>query len=247
MLRTADEILDKLKEIKGFTTDTQLADFFGVKPNTISTWRKRGAPYDQIIALCDKEKIPIGWLIAGQLVSKYIEVDGKKVLTMADEPGLYKQAFIIEDGKIVKPEASEEKVDEFVYVPQVSGKISAGGGLVPENSVEMRIAFRRAWIMKRGDPKNMALIKVSGDSMEPTLQSGDLVLVDHGRDYLDPQGGIYAIAVDDTLMIKRLQPEYPNKKVQIISDNPKYKVMEAMIDQVHINGKVIWFGREIER
>jgi phage repressor protein C with HTH and peptisase S24 domain len=35
--------------------------------------------------------------------------------------------------------------------------------------------------------------------------------------------------------------------VQIISDNPKYKVMEAMIDQVHINGKVIWFGRDVER
>jgi len=147
-------------------------------------------------------------------------------------------------------EKSEDEHDpqgEFVFVPQVSGKISAGGGLVPENHIEMRIAFRRAWIMKRGDPKNMALIKVSGDSMEPTLQSGDLVLVDHGRDYLDPHGGIYAIALDDTLMIKRLQPEYPNKKVQIISDNPKYKVMEAMIDQVHINGKVIWFGREIER
>jgi len=74
-----------------------------------------------------------------------------------------------------------------------------------------------------------------------------LILIDHGRNYLDPHGGIYAIALDDTLMIKRLQPEYPNKKVQIISDNPKYKVMEAMIDQVHINGKVIWFGREIER
>ncbi len=36
-------------------------------------------------------------------------------------------------------------------------------------------------------------------------------------------------------------------KVQIISDNPKHKVMEAPIDQVHINGKVIWFGRDVER
>jgi len=35
--------------------------------------------------------------------------------------------------------------------------------------------------------------------------AGDLVLIDHGHNYLDPQGGIYAIALGDSILIKRLQ------------------------------------------
>lgn len=137
--------------------------------------------------------------------------------------------------------------NDFVYVPQVSGEISAGGGLVPDNTVEMRIAFRKEWIERRGDPRNMSLIRVSGDSMEPTLQSGDLVLIDHGRNFIDPQGGIYAISMDDTIMIKRLQLIYPTKTLKIISDNSRYAPLETVSDQVKVNGKVIWFGRELER
>ncbi len=136
---------------------------------------------------------------------------------------------------------------EFVCVPQVNGSISAGGGLVADDSIEMRIAFRREWIQRRGDPQNMSLIRVSGDSMEPTLLSGDLVLIDHGRNFVDPQGGIYAIALDDSIMIKRLQVIYPAKTLKIISDNSRYEPLETVTDQVRINGKVIWFGREIER
>ena len=137
--------------------------------------------------------------------------------------------------------------DDFVFVPQVNGAISAGGGLVADDSVEMRIAFRREWIQRRGDPQNMSLIRVSGDSMEPTLLSGDLVLIDHNRNFVDPQGGIYAIALNDSIMIKRLQVIYPAKTLKIISDNNRYEPLEAMTDQVRVNGKVIWFGREIER
>jgi len=136
---------------------------------------------------------------------------------------------------------------DFVYVPQVTGAISAGGGLVPDNTIEMKIAFRREWIERRGDPRNMSLIRVSGDSMEPTLVSGDLVLVDHGRNVIDPQGGIYAISLDDTIMIKRLQLVLTTSRLKIISDNGRYDSAEIEAEQVGINGRVIWFGRELER
>lgn len=135
--------------------------------------------------------------------------------------------------------------EEFIYVPMVSGRISAGGGLVPDNTIEIRLAFKKDWIMRRGDPRNMSLIKVSGDSMQPTLYSGNIVLIDHSRNYIDPQGGIYALVIDDTIMIKRLQILYPAKKIKIISDNPQYESIEADPEQVIINGKVIWLGREI--
>ena len=136
---------------------------------------------------------------------------------------------------------------DFVFISQVSGRIGAGGGLVPDNTIEMRIAFRRDWIQRKGSPKNMSLIRVAGDSMEPTLQSGDVVLIDHSRDYVDPHGGIYAIVMEDEIVLKRLQVLYPTRKIKVISDNSRYQPSEIEPDQIKINGKVIWFGRELER
>lgn len=138
--------------------------------------------------------------------------------------------------------------DGFVFVRQVSGKISAGGGLMPDESVDFQCAFRNDWIKKKGcNPDNMSLIKVSGDSMEPTLLAGDLVLVDHSRTTIAPHGGIYAISINQEIMIKRIQILFPQNKLRILSDNPHYEPIDADPDQVKINGKVIWFGREMER
>lgn len=142
---------------------------------------------------------------------------------------------------------SESANSEFCFIPQVRGEIGAGGGLVPDNTVELKVAFRRDWISRKGNPDGMSIIRVSGDSMEPTLLSGDLVLVDHGRNYMDPQGGIYALAIDNQIMIKRLQPVQTTGWIRIISDNPRYETYEADPEKVRVNGKVIWFGRELER
>ncbi len=41
--------------------------------------------------------------------------------------------------------------------------------------------------------------------------------------------------------------KYNEGKLRIISDNKQYEPIEATPDQVRINGKVIWFGRDLER
>jgi len=115
-------------------------------------------------------------------------------------------------------------------------------------SVDLQCAFRKDWIKKRGGkPSNMSLIKVSGDSMVPTLLPGDLVLVDHSRTTVTLQGGIYAISIDQEIMIKRIQVLFHENKLRILSDNTHYAPIEASPDKVKVNGKVIWFGREMER
>jgi len=182
----------------------------------------------------------------------YVKIDGREMQMPESEIeamlGIPKGSLedYIYKRKAEKP-VQGARVEEFVYVPVVSGRISAGGGLIPDTSIELRLAFRRDWIQRHGDPRNMSLIRVSGDSMEPTLYSGDIVLVDHNRNYIDPQGGIYAIAMDDIIMIKRLQMIYPSKKIRVISDNPKYETFEIDPENIIINGKVIWFAREIEK
>lgn len=159
----------------------------------------------------------------------------------------YEEALKEFSGNLQVSVQTDFPADDFVFVRQVNGKISAGGGTMPDNSIDVKAAFRRDWIKRKGGkPDRMSLIKVDGDSMEPTFLSGDLVLVDHGRNSVPSRGGIYAIAIDDEIMIKRVQPISPDKLL-VISDNKQYPPFEIARDQVQINGKVIWYARELER
>lgn len=215
-------------------SNEKLAKILGYSTSTINSYRRKitvpGLEF--FVFFIHEYNFDLEWFASGQ-----------------DEPFLGART---DYPAVCGPESSSRftnasKDGSFVYVPQMGGRISAGGCLVSDDTVEIKLAFRKEWIHRKGNPKQMAVIKVSGDSMEPTLISGDLVLIDQSQNHLDPQGGIYAIAVEDVIMIKRLQAEYPSNKVQIISDNFKYRAVETDMNQVKINGRVIWFGRELER
>jgi phage repressor protein C with HTH and peptisase S24 domain len=219
-----------------------LIDLLGLSLKDFSS--KTGIPYRTIQSYLSGINIPGGENL--QKICAEFSVNINWLLTGEGEPFLNKHK---EPEKPIVITSNEEKpnYDDFVFIPMVAGKISAGGGLIPDNTIELRLAFRKDWVKRHGNPRHMSLIRVSGDSMEPTLYSGDIVLVDHNKNYIDPNGGIYAVVLDDSILIKRLQVIYPSKKVHVISDNPKYEKLEVDIENIAINGKVIWFAREIEK
>jgi len=51
--------------------------------------------------------------------------------------------------------------------------------------------------------KNLVLMRVLGDSMSPTIQEDDTVMIDSGKESIK-EVMIYAIRFDSTVMIKRL-------------------------------------------
>jgi phage repressor protein C with HTH and peptisase S24 domain len=225
---TADNDLDK------GITDVALAKLLGTNKNTLAVYRNmkgllKGEVIDNLVA---RYNFSPDWFFKGEgepfpgARGKYPDVCGPEGFSGSIQPDF--------------------PPDDFVFIHRVQGKISAGGGMAPDNDVDMQLAFRRDWIKKKGSPGNMSLIKVSGDSMEPTLLSGDLVLVNHSRNTIASQGGIYAIAVDDEIMIKRVQPTFPDKLL-VISDNKQYPSQEIATDKVRVNGKVIWYARDLER
>ncbi len=235
---TIEEIKDDEDLDKGIT-DVELAKILGTNKDTLASYRRqkgllKGEVIEKLVSHYHFNPI---WLLKGLgepfpgARAKYPEVCGP-------DPADY-QAI---------PPQPDFPSDDFVFIRQVNGKISAGGSLMPENSADLQCAFRKDWIKKKGGkPSNMSLIKVSGDSMVPTLLPDDLVLVDHSRTTVTPQGGIYAISIDHEIMIKRIQVLFHENKLRIIGDNSHYESIEADPGTVKINGKVIWFGREMER
>ncbi len=58
-MRTANEILDEIRALKGLKSDAALGKLFGVKQSTVASWRSRNSlPYADVIAFCHNENFP---------------------------------------------------------------------------------------------------------------------------------------------------------------------------------------------
>lgn len=131
-------------------------------------------------------------------------------------------------------------------VPRVRARLHAGGGSFETGpEVESYYAFSRSWLRRKGDPEQMVLMDVIGDSMSPIIEEGDTVLVDQSRTEIYA-GGIYAVGIDDTVMVKRIE-KHPQHLV-LISANTRYApvyLKEEEINRARIIGRVIWICREL--
>lgn len=134
---------------------------------------------------------------------------------------------------------------EFTKIPKVKARLSAGGGSFDVDArIQGHYSFSRSWLSAKGGAQKMVLMDITGNSMEPELRDGDTVLVDE-KDKKILAGAIYAVGVDDTIMVKRIE-KHPNKLV-LLSDNSSYAPIYLTgeeIDNVRIIGKVIWICRE---
>lgn len=138
----------------------------------------------------------------------------------------------------------------FVGIAAVKVSASMGGGkLVTEEEEDGEpYHFQRAWIERglRADPAMLRIMHVEGDSMLPTLHSGDVVLVDLSRRSPTPPG-IFVVFDGMGLVAKRLEhiPNHDPPVVRLISDNPIYSPYERTADEINIIGRIRWFAREI--
>lgn len=95
-----------------------------------------------------------------------------------------------------------------------------------------------------GNPNNIKMLRVQGDSMQPTINDGDWVWVDISNNFISSDG-MYLIRMATGLAVKRLQSGLSN--IVIKSDNPTYSDITADIGEINIIGKVVYIlnGRRV--
>jgi len=142
-------------------------------------------------------------------------------------------------------DTTENLANEFSMVVKKKGAISAGPGLTPTDQVDFQLAFRNDWLEKYGGVNQLVALEVEGDSMAPELKGNDVVLINKNIKEVSLGGGIYAIKWKGKILVKRLQVNPQTGTVLIKSDNPSYETLETNLDDIEIEGKIIWFGREI--
>ncbi|AWY02215.1 transcriptional regulator [Marinomonas primoryensis] len=141
-----------------------------------------------------------------------------------------------------------ELSDEFALIPGYTIQVSAGHGALNPDSLEPSryLAFRRKWLKFRGfAEKDLAIVWAKGDSMEPTINNNDTLVVHVGRKV--PQDGHIYIFRDETqLFVKRYQGVVGAWR--LISDNPMYTPLDIKKEEQHqfeVIGQVVHIAKDI--
>lgn len=138
-----------------------------------------------------------------------------------------------------------------ILIPQYDVRGSMGHGQVPADYTDFmrNVVVNAPQLEKLGldytSPANLAIISGWGQSMAPTIQDKDPVIVDRGvTDFIGD--GVYVITWDGMLYIKRLQSA-GDAKLELISDNPKHKDRVVNTDEVTVHARVllVWNAQKL--
>lgn len=139
--------------------------------------------------------------------------------------------------------------NEEVHVPMYDLKLGAGSGPFFERAKLVdHIPFLKSYLLSRtgrADGKNLAIFQATGDSMSPTIDDGDIFMVDLKNK--NSRDGVFAFVYENEARVKRLQ--FGFQGVTVISDNADLYPAELLTDEamnnIQIIGRAIWHSGKL--
>jgi phage repressor protein C with HTH and peptisase S24 domain len=130
--------------------------------------------------------------------------------------------------------------DDTVEVSEIDPRFGLGAAFMDETAVPEKRQFSRAWLrqISTSPPHELYWARGRGDSMKPTINDGEIVLIDRSDRTPRDADLIWAFAWGDLGAIKRLRP-LPDGTVKILSDNESVPPETAVDGEIHIFGRVI--------
>ncbi len=255
-----ERFCDRLNMAKGDETTYALAKRTGLNQSLLRKYLSGASMplVDRANELANVLKVDLKWLVTGEgemrSNSDIQPPQGRYPAQIYEKTASYE---VVEPAQI---EQSSEAVcddtegiipvtmDDFALVPVYDVQASAGHGSHVESELRTgHLAFRRDWLRDKGlKIKDLAIITAKGDSMEPTISDGDIMLVDTSIDKIIDDT-IYIVQTDHHLIVKRIQQALDGSLI-IISDNQRYerqKISSEQAKNVKIAGRVKWYGHEI--
>lgn len=162
--RSDPTIVQRLMQALEADTAVELARALGLPVTDVEQALAKGQVPDEWVRICAAETgCNADWLFFGR---------GPMRLPLV-ESGAMPACLMLED--------VDDDVD-MITVPLVVARLSAGSGSLEVSSEqEGGYAFRSDFLHRKGNPRRMVLMRVSGDSMVPEIQDNDLVLLDQGQ------------------------------------------------------------------
>lgn len=248
-----DARFERLYSATNTHSDAALARALGINQASVAGARKRGqVPSGWVEKIAKDYDINSDWLFFGRGAMRVEQappagIPGSEVAhrLLASRAQSEAEGGVIEAG-------GQRIIDcddcQIVMLPMVEARLSAGNGSFETGgNGERRYAFRTDFLMRKGQPASMVLMRVAGDSMEPEVHHNDVVLIDQSQRTPRP-GGLYAVGVEDLVYLKVVNAA-PGKLI-LTSYNAAYPPMEVdargdLEDGIRIIGKAVWVGREL--
>ncbi|MGR6780681.1 XRE family transcriptional regulator [Moritella viscosa] len=134
---------------------------------------------------------------------------------------------------------------DYIKIPHFDVQASAGTGseLVESGISKNTVDIHPQTLLDQGlNPEGLLSMYVKGDSMEPSLFDGDMILVKKMICPFSILEGVYIFRVFNEIFIKRIQFNKYSAKLKVDSDNPfydSYTITGNNLNDVEIIGEVI--------
>jgi phage repressor protein C with HTH and peptisase S24 domain len=192
---------ERLSDARGRLSRDEAAGRLGIHPTTLRRYEMGQRPPDSetLTRACEVYGVTEAWLLNGR---------GPR-----EAP-----TRMAESGPVFRPAESADAVS----IPLFDIQASAGGGqLVWDEQPTTRVVFPRVMLQRMGiNPRGAKLLLAKGDSMEPTIGDGNLMLVDIAD--IDLRDDIFVLRREESVLVKRLQ-RHLDGSLAVRSDNPAYQ------------------------
>lgn len=251
MNTTYSDTIDRLLQGAGLKRNSQLAELLGVSPQAVSQARRKGRiPDGWVLKIAEQFGLSTDWIFFGDENHRTSSSSHAPSSALPEKRPSLSRRSESSSGKSFFGEIPDgEDSIGLVMVPLVAARLAAGkGSLETEGDVLSYFSFRQDWLCRKGNPEKMVLMKVCGDSMEPDIRHGDMVLVDQSKSQIYGHA-IYAMGINEEIYIKQVET-LPGGTLVLRSRNPEYSPIRVdlhgdLADSVRVIGRVIWCCREI--
>ncbi len=147
-------------------------------------------------------------------------------------------------GQVATDGLTDETDPDAEPIPVHRLQTAAGSGAFNlDETVKTYAYFRSEWLFRKGLAADRCnIIGVAGESMDPTLPDGCVILVDRNRTKRY-RGHIFVVRTEDGLVVKRAGKD-EGGGWQLVSDHPEWKP-QPWPDGAEVIGEVKWMAREL--
>lgn len=232
---------ERLKKMIGKRDPYPWAESIGISRGTFSgAWKQERMPQTKTLyKIALNTDISLNWLLTGR--------GPERVPDREDQPVQLESESVYAAPVGDLGESYRVPQNEYVLVPNYS-LVTHNGDIIQSEQVLNTLSFNADWIEQTMglDPQQLALVRVGGDSMEPTLREGDLLLLDRRKQRVQ-NDAIYVLLRNEDLVAKRLQCGFDGS-VTIQSDNAAYATQTLSAENskhLLVIGQVVWVGRRV--
>ena len=182
--------------------------------------------------------------------SYFLKDNNSSLEVRKSDKNLVRKSFVSPENLSISPTnlKNSQKDIKTISIPYFEDTYaSAGGGMINYDEAPVIMDFDedflRMFLRISGSIKGIHIINARGDSMEPTITSGELLFINPMQNENGIISGcIYIINYDGDLYVKRIEKNPTTKAITLFSDNKKYEpiiIQKQDLECCHIMGRVV--------